>query len=233
LKFFTNPYGDWPYHLIPYHIWRRGYTHFFQILIIDPGVQSLKGKTEYKYIDEYPLKTSGNIYWVNPDYPSDAEPNLTPKECVEKSWENIEKWSLLPNVISSVQYEFENFKSFKQNYNKLYPIAERIGIGNLCRSKNLKFLKGVINYILSHNPDRKWIHFFGLYKYAIIYLNSFKVPFEVSVDSMKWDYGMHRPERKAGTYGNTKAGRWEDFHKYYKDLLPAVRQTRLGDYNRD
>jgi hypothetical protein len=229
-KFFTTPYGDWNYHLIPYKKWKRGYNKVYKNLIIDPGVNDLTGKKDYPLIADYPLETSGNIYWVIPDYPSDVSPDLNNHECLIKSWDNIINWSYLPNTITSVQYYYENIESFKENYDNLYPLAKIIGIGNLCHSKKLIFLKKVIDYVLQNNPKNKWIHFFGLYKPAIKYLLQFKVNFEVSVDSMKWDYGMHQEDRKPGTYGNTKAGRWEKFYKYLDDLGCSMKQDSLGRY---
>jgi hypothetical protein len=228
-KFFTTPYGPWPYHLVPYHTWRRGYSRKrkYQEIIIDPGVLQLQGQQEYKYINEYPLKVKENQYWVCPDYPSDVGPDLSPKECIQKSWANILKWQDEFNVILSVQYLYENVDSFKENYRKLYPIANYIGIGNLCHSKKMPFLTQVINYVLLHNPEGKPVHFFGLYKPAIQYLVQYHVPFDVSVDNMKWDYGMHNPNRTPGTYGNTKAGRWEMFGVYCQDLQRIHKQLRL------
>jgi len=219
LKFFTNPYGKYPYHLIPYSIWRKGYSKPFKELIIDPGVNQLKNKIEYPYINEYPLKiTQKNILWVIPDYPYDVGPNLTQRECVIKSWENIEKWYNLPQTICSVQYEYENIVEFIYNYDNLYFMNPNIiGIGNLCKSTNMEFLKNIIYYIQYHNPDKKRIHFFGLYKLAIKYLLSLNCPFEISIDSMKWDYGLHS-NRVAGTETNTKKYRWKEGLEYINEV---------------
>lgn len=220
MKFFTKPYGHWPYHLIPYKIWKKGYNKEYNLLIIDCGVNGLKGKREYPYINEYPLlNLPFNVYWVCPDYPFDVGPDLTPLECIEKSWNNIMKWKDLPHVICSIQYEFENLNSFKENYIKLYNLIKIIGIGNLCSSSNINFLKKVINFIINNNTEKKWVHFFGLNKKAIKYLLKFNTNFEITIDSMKWDFRRFK-QHEIGTPKNSMEGRWElQFKPYIKDLL--------------
>ena len=125
----------------------------------------------------------------------------------------------------SVQYSYEDFEHFKYNYSSLYPYAKIIGIGNLCKSRNMGFLKQVIDYIINNNSKNKWIHFFGLYKPAVKYLAQFRLPFEVSVDSMKWDYGMHTD--RTGDK-NTRQARWYNFLQYYKDVLPENKYRFWG-----
>jgi len=217
--FFTNPYFEWPYHLIPFKVWDKGYNKAFNELIIDCGVNTLKNMKEYLYINKYPLSNlAKNVFWVIPDYPFDLKVNLSQNECIKKSLENIYKWGNYKNTISSIQYKFENFENFKIIYNEVYPISNNIGIGNLCKSRNMIFLKNVINYIFLHNKDKRRIHFFGLYKKAIKYIINLQLDFKISVDSMKWDYGLHK-NRTKGSLNNTKIERWKYFLEYYNSLF--------------
>lgn len=217
MRFFTNPYGAYPYHLIPYRIWRSGYNKEYKELIIDCGVNDLVGKKDYIYINEYPLAIiQENIKWVIPDYPYDVGPDLDRRTCIAKTLENIKKWHELPNSICSVQYYFENIKSFKYYYKIIYEYAsDVIGIGNLCKSTKMTFLKQVINFIINNNLENKQIHFFGLCKLAIKYLISKCPSFRYSVDSMKWDYGMHCD--RSGDK-NAKDARWYRGLEYINEL---------------
>lgn len=197
MEFYTDPRGiecDYALVKIQDYLKHKDKLHHKKILI-DPGV-----------------------YDLTPDYPFDVQPQLTQQECIDKTWENILKWKDHENVIIPVQYAFENFIDFKQNYKKAYSFQnDYIGIGNLCKSRKLTFLKQVINYIILNNPEKKKIHFFGLYKKAIKYLILSKPIFEITIDSMKWDYGLFY-QRKPGEENNTRAYRWGDFKKYLRDI---------------
>lgn len=83
--------------------------------------------------------------------------------------------------------------------------------------KKLSFLKRIINHVNRHNPQQKWVHFFGLHKAGIEYLLSRKPFFPVSVDSLKWDFGLFG-SRTAGTESNTLQSRWDAFLNYRKDI---------------
>ncbi|NHI92125.1 MAG: hypothetical protein EAX96_06445 [Candidatus Lokiarchaeota archaeon] len=231
--FFTNSigYGQWKYPLVTYKDYlklrKRNYTITingkkvpmeYDVMIIDPGVNGLKNRKDYPFKDQYPpKKLRANQFFVPLDYPYDVGPDLTQEECIKKTWENIKKWHKHPKAICSVQYEFENLDSLKKNYLKLYPLVDKIGIGNLCKSKKWKnFLIPAVKFIFTHNPNKKWIHFFGLRIEACKFIADLNPQqfFPVSVDSLKFDYGMHNEKRKVGTPGNTKKERWKRFFEY-------------------
>ena len=232
--FYTNPLGYWPFKLIPYPQWKKGYKKYYQKLIIDPGVNNLIGKDDYPYINDYPLEINDpKILWVIPDYPFDIKPDLSKEECIAKTWENILKWYKYPNTICSVQYYVEDIDNFKENYLMLYNYTNHIGIGNLCKSKKLTFLKPLINFVVNNNKENKHIHFFGLHKLGIKHLLSLNPKFEVSVDSIKWDYGLHG-HRICGEESNTRLLRWIKGLNYIKDIYEwkafYKKQSNLENY---
>jgi len=218
MKFFTRPYHQWPYHLIPYPFWKRGYKKPYKEIIIDSGVNALINTSEYPYITDYPLRTQPHQRWVIPDYPFDLLPNLTQEECIEKTNKNLSKWKDHPNTIASIQYRYENIDSFSHWYDYWYSqLHQTIGIGNLCKSRKTSFLRQVIDYIIDNNPRNLPIHFFGLGKYAAQYLVACNPPFEYSMDNMKWDYRMHK-QHEVGTIHNGSRARHQKMLEYIRDI---------------
>lgn len=222
VQFFTTAYGDWPFHLVPYSTWRRGYDKPFGEAIVDPGVNSLRGKSEYPYIDEYPLDVPGNAWWVIPDYPHDVGPALDSKTCIQKTRDNIVRWHAVPKSIPSVQYEFEDFRSFKEAWKWTLPHAVNgiVGIGNLCKSRRFSFLKKVIDHVTFNNPTSARVHFFGLSIHGIRYIEGLVFPFSISIDSMKWDYRLH-----GNGDSNFRKERWKKFLAYVPKA--SSKQERL------
>jgi len=187
-EFYTsNPMGPWDYHLVSLKQWREGYKFMYKKLIVDPGVYSIRGKSEYPHIGAYPLQDlPPNVYWTIPDYPHDMKPKLSADECIQKTLENIDRWKHLSNTIVSVQSEFLNFDSFQINWLKFYPLGERLAIGNLCKATKSSFITKVLKFAFTHNPEKKWIHIFGLRRRGIEWILNQHLDFLVSCDSQKW-----------------------------------------------
>lgn len=193
--------------LIPYHDFRRKPEYYLKTFpkgMVDSGVYILKKCNEYPYINEYPLHLPEGWKWIIPDYPHDMLINQSGEECVARTHVNLKKWANIPGAIPVFQFpmfdlttfksQFATFKSQFVIYNKCF------AVGNLCRlinnGKDYKFLKKVLYYIVSHNPEKYAVHIFGLPMRGIRRLLYLKPDFSISSDSTKWTRGITKKLRK-------------------------------------
>lgn len=122
-------------------------------------------------------------------------------------------------------HEFEDIESFVKNYTWAYQNTRApLGIGNLCKSRNMRFLTRVLRHVRDNNPARRWIHFFGLYKPAALLANRMRVNFRWSFDSRKWDYQFHSRRR------HTHANQVKLFYNYIRafDYMRSSKRPLTG-----
>lgn len=239
LKFFTWDIDVyWDYALVPYHKFYPKMIEKYKEIIIDCGVDkwlNTKNK-EYPYLEEFEQKVlkygSKNVKFVIPDYPTDIlkskiDRNQYKQLFLERTERNIKRFHNLPNTILSIQYEFENFKSFKKLWNKFYDLGNYMAIGNLCKSKNQTFFLKILKFIIKNNYEDKPIHFFGigilLFKVLCLFNHSFKISF----DTTKWSFTDDpKLRKKVGGYMCKFPYRQEFLDNYIEKLLKIESKIR-------
>lgn len=197
-------------------------------VFIDPSVYELIDSDTYSFEKDIDILTFLNTlpdnHYFTCDYPSDM--NLKYQDLfIEKSWNNAVKYYTHKQFITTVQYkhnDFWNFVDWFDKYNSLNIKSEILGLGNLCRFKNLtEYLENVIDYAIS-NTRHKRLHIYGLCIKAIPLsvklANRYNI--ELSVDSVKWSKACTVKLRK--NYGvNSKGNTRQLFFDTYMKLIKS------------
>lgn len=162
-----------------------------QHVIIDCAVEQIFFKKKLKdYPDWYwtkfnqavtKAKNNENVWVVIPDYPDDYEQGMTYEQGmdnVDKTFRNIERFIHTPEVnwlpvIQSRYLERQSFLESCKRMKKYNP--KKIGIGTICKTRNLPFIHHCLKTARSRFPDA-WIHAFGFtlkaMPFARHYINS-------------------------------------------------------------
>lgn len=175
----------------------------YKYILIDPGVYELGDSDSYSW--ENRIDISGFLeslpknHYFSWDYPGDMNPKYS-ELFLKKSWENACKFSEHPNYITTVQFQYNNYLSFIDWFNKYneLPMTSRImGIGNMCQQKGLnEFVKHTIPYILK-NSKADWIHIYGPNVFIIKYISKWEKLTDklITVDNRKWEFYVKSSER--------------------------------------
>jgi len=202
-----------------------------KICYIDPSVMELRNSSEFSNIEfmrdliekEQLLENE----YISIDYPCDMNKDLT-KLFIRKSRENNFRYASNLKYICTIQFQFNNFKSFKNQTEKLRSVWELpgkiIGIGNMCRIMTpTSFTNNVFRYI-RNNMKGHQIHFYGL-ALRVIKSSHFKsllnFGFNISVDSTKWTRAVTREFKKDHGVACRKDTRNLYFLEYMKELRKA------------
>lgn len=247
IQFFTwDIDAHWDYALVPYHKFYPKMIEKYKEMIIDCGVDKwLNSKNnEYPYLEEFEQKVlkygSEKVKFIIPDYPTDIlkskiERIQYRKIFLERTERNIKRFQALPNTILSLQYEFENFDSFKNSWDKFYDLGDYMAIGNLCKSKNQTFFRKVLKFVIKKNHKNKPIHFFGIGIPLFKVLCLFDFSFKISFDTTKWSFTDNsKLRKKVGGYICKYPYRQEFLDNYIEKLQNIENKIRnrikLTDY---
>jgi len=238
MRFYTIvPEGiEWPWHFYTYYrmegIYRRRYKH----AILDPGVGLLFHHRKLKEYPKHFIENYANLavgltkllkdrIWISiPDYPDDYLNNPL-EDNVERTLENMKAVMKYPaNWLPIIQSDYLSVDSFREcaKVVREETDVDRVAIGTVCKTRNLKFIVSCCRIARRVFPDRH-IHAFGLTLNALP-----KVRHLIdSFDSLAWTF----PRRSGHSY-KTKAEQrryfWEYVNLYRQYIDPKRYQTKLG-----
>lgn len=240
--FYTfNTYISYPFAIIPFHKFNENHIKKYKKIVVDCGViHFLPSQKEYPYLDEFEKKVkqfgSDNVKFVIPDYPVnvlDEEERSKYKDTfLKKTQKNIDRFHTLSNTILTIQYESEDFNSFRESWNKNYDKATYIAIGNLLKSKNKLFFRKILKYIHRNNPNNYPIHFFGiglhLYRELCSFLKKNLIEFNISFDHTKYTFPVSKQLRVKYGCGYSIDSNRQEFLIAYLDKLETIQNEING-----
>ena len=201
------------------------------LIYVDPGVYELTKDIEYSHFELLHHLASGNLQkneYISIDYPSDM--NLEwENHFVRETIRNNLRYAENEQYICTIQYEFQNFHSFKANFNHLKQIfwnkKKIVGFGNLCRiMKPNAYTDRVFRFLRENMKGLYRIHFYGLAlrvirKYMPLFsLNQLK---RITIDSTKWTRACVNRLKK--NYGlNCKRSNRDEFFLEYMHLIQKI-----------
>ena len=200
-----------------------------KIVFVDPGVYELKKHREYSQIELLQQLAQGELKeneYLSIDYPCDMNLQYA-DEFIAKSIENNLRYAENPQYICTIQFRFQDFDSFRENWEHLecwvnFP-QKIIGIGNLCRIMYPnEFTNDVFEYIISHTSKGQQIHFYGLslrlIKTYIPLLE--RAGLVITLDSTKWTKAVTNTLKLAHGVCCRKATRDLYFFSYMDEIRP-------------
>lgn len=161
---------------------------------VDPGVYELTKSPEYSWIDEIYmwdfLDSLPENHYFSWDYPCDM--NMDYQELfIKKTWDNAKEYHTHPNYIVTCQMKYQNFESFKYQFNRFNDLDVASGIfaiGNICRFPRMNtFVRSVLTYTFQRIKHPS-LHIYGLCLNAMPFASHLADNYEIefTVDSTKW-----------------------------------------------
>ena len=233
MKFFTDKSVKNPYLLIKItdYIKLKNKNIDFSIwkeIFVDPCVYELTKSNEYSWLNTKTnpkqiidfIQSLPFNHFFSLDYPCDM--NIKYQDSfLTKSWNNALLYNNHPNYIITVQSKFNDFWSFVEwfnKYNNLNIKSNILGLGNLCRFRNLtEYLINVLDYAFS-NCNHSRIHIYGLCLKAIPLSVRLAELYniELSIDSTKWSRACNMYLRNKYGLACNSNNRQEFFNEYLK-----------------
>lgn len=240
MKFFTDKTVINDYLLIKikdyWKLQRKGndFSRWKEVFI-DPGVYELTKALEYSWVNKMSYNMMGqwiknlpNNHYFSWDYPGDM--NVPHQDYfMDKSWQNAKEYCKYPQYVITVQSKFKDYEDFVKwfdKYNKLEIKSGIVGLGNMCRFRNLNdYLKNALDYAFSKCKHPR-IHIYGLCLRAIPYAVALSKRYNVklSIDSTKWTRAVNKKlkDKYNGRVCCRKENRQEFFDEYKKRIKEVL-----------
>ena len=212
------------------------YSKKYKIVFLEPEVMYLKKNISFrfdKWLNVYDLLANlPNNVFISIDYPCDMNPKET-NRFIFKTIENIQKFGHSKQYITTIQFKFRDFHSFKENFELItnLPVNCKIlAIGNLCRliklKKDIEFGKKIIDFLVENIDYNQFnqIHIYGLGMRLIPYFyNSFKHKnIILSIDSTKWTKAITKELKLKFGINCKKENRQIFFNEYIKHIYNKI-----------
>ena len=227
MKFFTDKTVINDYLLIKIrdYLKLKDYSKWKEIFI-DPGVWELTKSHEYSWIYDIDIEqfitNLPSDHYFSFDYPCDM--NMQHKvSFLAKSWVNANLYYKYPQYIVTVQFEFNNYLSFIEwfdKYNALDIKSGIMGLGNICRILHkTQYIKHALPYAFK-NCNHERIHVYGLafknIKFAMDLADHYGI--ELSFDSTKWTRACTVALKEKYNINCNGKNRQEFFDEYLKKV---------------
>ncbi len=204
--FFTyDSHVYYPLVCIPFRSFNPKMLKRYTMMIVDSGINVLRGSIdyEYPYLEEFINSAekygSQNCLWTIPDYPfkiiedkltNQASCDYWKQEFLKRTDKNINHFHNIPYTIVPIQYKFKNIHSFRHSWNKYYHFSNYLGIGNLLKCRDTSFFNNILMHIYFNNKESKHVHFFGIGKPLIrklfAFIREYNPIYSITFDTVKW-----------------------------------------------
>lgn len=216
------------------------------LVYVDPGIKYLTKMDDYPNVEKMHYLIEEDLLreneWISIDYPTDEKDEMV-EEYIERTYLNNLKYQHHAKYICTVQFEIsdcytannirrcrgkpEDFWSFKENLDRLFPILKNpnkiLGIGNICRIFfPTDFTDLMIQYLIKirNKVKSRRIHFYGLAIRLIKkYVPMLEQYYKVSTDSTKWTRSVNkRLKDKYGVNFEGENQRKDFFYTYMQEI---------------